>query len=90
MLTDLEETQATRKRLLWRATHRGIKEMDIIVGRFAALHLESMTAAELTAFSEVLDIPDQDLLAWLTSQEQVPPTQMSPMLTRLLAFRPQL
>ena len=86
MSTDLENT---RKRLLWRATHRGIKEMDLVVGGFAAANLKRMSAAELAQFAILLEIPDQDLLAWLTNQETVPHNLSSPMLAQIMAFRPE-
>ena len=78
-----------RKRLLWRATHRGIKEMDMVLGGFAIENIHRMSAAELEQFAILLDIPDQDLLAWLTNQEIVPPHLASPMLHHILAFRPE-
>lgn len=85
----LPEIEVTRRRLAWRASRRGIKEMDLLVGGFAEKHLPTMTADELDAFTCILDIPDQDLLAWVTRQEQVPPHLESPMLMALLAFRPE-
>jgi antitoxin CptB len=85
-LTDLE---ITRKRLLWRATHRGIKEMDILVGGYARLNLAKMGQAELTQFADLLEIPDQDLLSWATKQSTVPLEQQSAMLEDMLGFLPE-
>ena len=84
--TDLK---ITRKRLLWRATHRGIKEMDILVGGYAQHHLDTMNVAELAQFAELLEIPDQDLLSWATNQSAVPQPQQSAMLDAILRFRPE-
>ena len=84
--TDLE---ITRKRLLWRATHRGIKEMDILVGGYARVHLTEMNEAQLTLFAELLEIPDQDLLSWATKQSSVPLDQQSTILDSMLRFRPE-
>ena len=86
MSADLE---TIRKRLLWRATHRGIKEVDILVGGYAQRHLESMSEADLAKFEILLEIPDQDLLSWATLQEDVPMDLASSMLTAVLAFRPE-
>lgn len=80
--------ETRRKRLLWRATRRGIKEMDIIVGGFAAANLETMDTAALDAFEAILDIPDQDLLSYATLLVDVPLHLRSPMLEAVLAFRP--
>jgi antitoxin CptB len=77
-----------RKRLAWRASRRGIKEMDIVVGGFADARLASMSPHELINFEAMLDIPDQFLLSWLTGQEDVPQNMQTPLLLEMLAFRP--
>lgn len=77
-----------RRRLAWRASRRGIKEMDLLVGGFAEQRLAGMTAAELDAFSAILDLPDQDLLSWATGQQPVPADIDSALLRAVLAFRP--
>ena len=79
-----------RRRLLWRATHRGIKEMDLIVGGYAEAHLATMPESDLISFAEILEIPDQLLLSWATKQEEVPELQRSKLLEQVLAFRPRL
>jgi antitoxin CptB len=77
-----------RKQLLWRATHRGIKEMDLIVGGFAETHLSTMSVGEINEFARILEIPDQDLLAWLTAQMPIPDHVNSPLLRAILDYRP--
>lgn len=81
--------KARRKRLLWRATRRGIKEMDIIVGGFAEANLAKLGEKELDDFEKVLEIPDQDLLSYATLQIEVPAHLRSAMLDAVLAFRPE-
>ncbi len=58
MTLNSQEIETMRKRLLWRAMHRGIKEMDIIVGGFAAARLPSMDVMTLIEFTDVLELPD--------------------------------
>ncbi len=87
-MTSDNALEVRRKRLLWRATRRGIKEMDIIVGGFAEANLQRLGAAELDAFERVLDIPDQDLLSYATRQSDIPPDLRSAMLDAVLAYRP--
>jgi antitoxin CptB len=89
MLTDHEKLDNIRKRLAWRASRRGIKEMDIIVGGYAEAHLPNMSAQDLIMFEALLEIPDQQLLSWVTHQEDVPQTMRNPMLMAILAFRPE-
>src|SRR5262249_61466812 len=50
-----------RRRALWRATHRGSKEMDFLLGRFAAAALDGMNAAEIGVFERLIDTPDPDI-----------------------------
>jgi antitoxin CptB len=79
-----------RKRLLWRASHRGIKEMDLIVGGFAGQHLAGMEGPALAEFERLLDIPDQDLLSWATGQSDIPAALDSALLRQVLAFKPEV
>ncbi len=47
-----------RRRLLYRAWHRGMREMDLIMGRFADAAIGDMSEAELDAFERLTDVPD--------------------------------
>ena len=76
-----------RKRIVWRATHRGIKEMDIVVGTFVKGKIASADEADLLELERILEIPDQDLYAWLTGTQPVPDDQQSPLLQEMLSAR---
>ncbi len=76
-----------RKRIVWRACHRGIKEMDIVVGGFVKSRIRHSDEAELQELERILQIPDLDLLAWLTGTQPVPEEQQSPLLLEMLATR---
>jgi antitoxin CptB len=77
-----------RKKLLWRACHRGIKEMDILMGGFARKRLERMTASELDAFEALIELPDQDMLSWITGETPIPLTVKNDLLQEFVKFRP--
>ncbi len=47
-----------RRRALWRATHRGSKEMDFLLGRFAEREVEAMDGDEIAVFERLIDVPD--------------------------------
>lgn len=47
-----------RRRALWRATHRGSKEMDFLLGRFAERALDRMNAVEIAVFERLIDVAD--------------------------------
>jgi antitoxin CptB len=88
VMTLSPETQIRLKRLLWRATHRGIKEMDLILGGFVTRNLDGFSEAEIADLERIMDIPDQDMLSWATKQADVPAEHASPLLARILAYTP--
>ena len=61
-----ETLPARRKRALYRAEHRGTKEMDWLLGKYAVAHLAKMDEDELSAFEQLLALPDPDLEHWIT------------------------
>ena len=81
-----ENLSPTRKRLLYRANHRGFKEADLVFGHFAASRLADMTDAEEAEFSRLLDVPDQDLYAWVVGRAPAPENYRGPVLEQLKAF----
>ncbi|WP_421786552.1 succinate dehydrogenase assembly factor 2 [Hyphobacterium sp.] len=67
-----DELAIRRRRLLFRAEHRGFKEADLVIGGFARAHLPEMNATALAEFEALLEIPDQDLYAWIVGREMPP------------------
>ncbi|HET7912847.1 MAG TPA: succinate dehydrogenase assembly factor 2 [Pseudolabrys sp.] len=62
-----------RRRLLFRCWHRGIREMDFVLGRFADAHLAALTESELGVLERWLEVPDQQIFAWVNGMETTPP-----------------
>ena len=81
-------SETRRKRLLWRASHRGIKEMDLILGGFAKARIAAMDEAELAELEAIIDLPDQELLSWATKITPVPAEHASMLLMEMLERRP--
>jgi len=77
------------KKITFRAAHRGMKEMDLLLGVFAERHLCSMSSEELDLFETLLSLPDPDLYAWITGMEEVPDRYRSVIMQRLQAFNLQ-
>jgi antitoxin CptB len=77
---------ARRRRLLFRSWHRGIREMDLIVGRFADAWIERLSEGELTEYERLIEVPDPDLYAWISGEQAVPARYDTPLLARLRAF----
>jgi antitoxin CptB len=78
--------QARRKRLLFRAQHRGFREVDLIFGTFAAGALAEMGDAELDAFEALLTVPDQEVYEWLQGAAAVTPDHDTPVFARMKAL----
>jgi len=74
---------ARRRRILFRAWRRGMREMDLVMGHFADAQLPAMSAAELDEFERLLDAPDPSVLAWITGEEPVPADHDTPLFARL-------
>ena len=72
-----------RRRILFRAWRRGLREMDLVMGQFADANLPAMSEAELDEFERLLEIPDPQILAWITGSEAIPPHHDTPLFTRL-------
>ena len=66
------ELQLRRKKILWRANHRGMKEMDLMLGGYATKHLETMCLEQLNEFESILEISDAELNDWLSDKTPTP------------------
>lgn len=84
-----EAPEARHKRLTLRSMRRGTREMDLILGPFAAAELAGMTPAELDLYEVLLDQSDPELYAWISGRPGDPssgPPGLHPMLDRIAAF----
>jgi antitoxin CptB len=75
-----------RKRVLFRAWHRGIREMDLIMGRFADVALAELSDDELADLERLIELPDRDLLAWVTGEVAIPNDVDSAVFRRMCDF----
>jgi antitoxin CptB len=75
-----------RRRILFRSWHRGLREMDLIMGRFADAEIGSLSEAELTEFERLIEVPDADLFAWISGDAATPHNYDSALFRRLKAF----
>ena len=81
-----EGLDGRRRRLLFRCRHRGIREMDFVLGRFADAELPRLTDAEMDVLESWLDIPDQQMFAWVNGSEPTPLEMDTSMFRRLSNF----
>jgi len=76
-----------RKRLLFRCWHRGTREMDLILGRFADAEIAGLGDDELSELERLIDVPDPDLYAALIGDRPIAAEYAGALFDRLKAFR---
>lgn len=67
-----ESLKNKRKKLIFRSWHRGTREMDLIMGRFAENHIPEMEKKDLADYEELLSCPDPDIYNWVSGREEIP------------------
>lgn len=69
-----------RRRILFRATHRGTHETDLLIGGYVAPRIALMSGAEMDALEVLLELPDPDLADWISGRLPIPAEHDSPLL----------
>lgn len=85
-LKPMKQIDMMRKRLYYQSHHRGMKEMDVMLGGFAEVVLHLMTFEELCQFEELLAFPDQDLYSWFFEGISVPENAPQKLIERIDDF----
>jgi len=75
-----------RRRILFRSWHRGLREMDLIMGRFADAHIAGLSEDDLDVYEALIEVPDRDLFAWLTDAAPTPENYDTAVFRALKAF----
>lgn len=78
-----QSLEIMRKRIRFLAWHRGIQEMDLILGRFADRHLATFEAADCRWLEALFMEADQDILDWITGKAPTPAAFDTPLMDRI-------
>ncbi len=81
-----DDLDLRRRRAAYRAAHRGTKEMDWLLGRYASAKLDNMSEAKLSEFEEFLNAPDPELQVWIMDASTVPDDRYAGLVRELRAF----
>jgi antitoxin CptB len=81
-----DPTETRQRRALFRATHRGTKEMDWLLGRYASAKVLTMVGDELARFEALIARPDPELQRWLMDATQVPAPEVAAQIAVIRAF----
>jgi len=77
---------ARRKKLLYQSQHCGMKENDILLGRFAGKNLHSMSDEDLPLFEAIMTESDLDLYNWITGREPLPARMQQSVMSAIIDF----
>ena len=86
-MTDLDDEITQRRRQLrFRSWHRGTREMDLLMGRFADAHLHGFGREQLDLFARLLENSDPEIYDWIIGKTPVPADSDSDVLALLRNF----
>ena len=71
------------KKIIYRSTHRGTKEMDLLLGKFVMKHIYNLNRSELIDLINLLEIEDEILQKWIfnkSTRKLIPSNKVSQML----------
>ena len=86
-MTDRDTAEFERlKRIKFRCWHRGMREMDLLMGRFADKYIESLSESDIDLFEEIMEYSDPDLYNWVSGREDIPDVEGRHLIIRLKEF----
>jgi len=56
--------ETLRKQIIYRATHRGSKEMDILLGKFVKKYISDLNTNDLKKLNEIMTVEDDLIYDW--------------------------
>jgi len=83
----MADIETRRRKLAFRASRRGFRELDLFMQAFAVEHLGRFDAGQLDQFEAVLEIPDQHVRDWIMGRARPPENHRSEVLDLVLSFR---
>lgn len=81
------DLDSRRKKILFRSWHRGMREVDLILGQFADKNIATLSDADLQDYEDLLEVLDRDLLQWVTGETSTPPQFDTAVFRKILEFR---
>ena len=84
--TKLAPLDTRHRRIIFRSWHRGMREMDLILGRFADSEIAKLSASDLDDYERTLEMPDNDVFCWITGEAIPPAAYDTPVLRKIRNF----
>ena len=82
----MENLEVRKRRIRFRAWHRGMREMDLILGRFADATLSNLDADGVDTFEALMEVPDPELYEWITGAKKTPAKYETELMQKLRSF----
>ena len=79
----MKNNEIIKRKIIYRSTHRGTKEMDLLLGNFVKKYIDKFNNAELNDLEKLLFIEDEVIYKWYfekKSDNSIPNTKVSAML----------
>lgn len=86
MSEELSALDNRRKRLRFRAWHRGTREMDLVLGRFVDAHVAELSDEEIVTLEALMEVPDPELYLWVAGTADVPSNYDTALFQKIAAF----
>ncbi len=87
---DNSKLNARQRRLVFRAWHRGIREMDLVFGQYVDAHIMKLDEKAMDELEYIMSFEDRDLLTWVTGEVPVPYDVDSPLFRDILDYRKRM
>ena len=63
----MNKINSLKKKIIYRSEYRGIKEMDLLLGKFVKKYIDTFDYNELLNLYEILEIDDDTILKWYSN-----------------------
>ena len=65
----MKNKELLKKQIIYRSTHRGSKEMDLLLGKFVNKYINQFNDDDLNNLKKMLIIEDEILYAWYFNKD---------------------
>jgi len=79
----VKNKQIFKKKIIYRSTHRGSKEMDLLLGNFVKTYINIFDSNELKDLDKLLSLEDDIIFSWYfenSSNKIIPNSKVSKLL----------
>ena len=83
----MKNNKIIKNKILFRATHRGSKEMDLLLGKFVEKHINKLNDSELTELNKLVLLDDETIYMLYFEKSNYNYMQKSQLLKKFQSFK---